>query len=153
MITCGTWQKQSSLLCCLSLLYRHTIKSSAEYLASISCVQSSNNLPWARFWILILEGCVKKIAVWPVMYYSTNTFFLAVVNRQRRRWILNTVISFHFMGSRILYYICMFQITQIEFSERAPAGCRQYHQGSNGMCINNLLLSFAELTIFERYRD
>jgi hypothetical protein len=39
----------------------------------------------------------------------------------------------------------MFQITQIEFSERAPAGCRQYYQGSSGVYIQNLS-SFAELT-------
>jgi hypothetical protein len=29
----------------------------------------------------------------------------------------------------------MFQITQIEFSERAPAGCRQYYQGNSGMYV------------------
>jgi hypothetical protein len=42
----------------------------------------------------------------------------------------------------------LFQVTQIEFNQRAPAGCRQYYQGSNGVYVHNQLL-FSELKAFK----
>lgn len=84
------------------------------------------------------------------------TFAIAVYNHEHSRWVLGTccdIILFHALMYTEMYCACLFQITQIEFSERAPAGCRQYYQGNSGVYVQYLLLSFAELTMFERNKN
>lgn len=51
-------------------------------------------------------------------------------------------------GQNNVLCFCVFQVTQIEFNQRAPAGCRQYYQGSNGVYISNQLL-FCDVRAFE----
>lgn len=59
-----------------------------------------------------------------VVYSVTSTFVLLWPYKTMNEADQNSVL-----------YSRVFQVTQIEFNQRAPAGCRQYYQGSNGAYV------------------